>query len=34
MFQMEETAYLEARKIENTPFMDMKDVQYGRGGLW
>ena len=30
---MEETAYLEARKTENTSFMDIKS-QYDRGGLW
>lgn len=31
---MEGTAYLEARKIENTPFMDIKEAQYDRGELW
>lgn len=34
VFQMEETAYLEARKTENTSFMDIKEVQCDRGGLW
>lgn len=34
VFQMEETAYLETRKTENTSFMDIKEVQCDRGGLW